>query len=97
MLSMSDVRHTDVEVQNPSTLQQRQDAAQRQADREVADDEEAVNVRIGNTGTVDPGARRETGSDQSRFSTNETVRVRRDPSRLRGLTAPPIIAMYVSW
>lgn len=48
---MPDVRHTDVEVANPSTLQQRQDAAQRQADAEVGDEEEAINVRIGDTGT----------------------------------------------
>jgi hypothetical protein len=45
------VLHTDVEVVNPSTLQQRQDAAQRQADAEVGDEEEAINVRIGDTGT----------------------------------------------
>jgi hypothetical protein len=32
----------------------------------------------------------------SRFSTNESVRVKRDPHRLRGLTAPPNIAMYVA-
>jgi hypothetical protein len=47
MVFMSDVRHTDVEVQNPSTLQQRLEAAQRQAAAEVADDEEAVNVEVG--------------------------------------------------
>jgi hypothetical protein len=51
MVFMSDVRHTDVEVQNPSTLQQRLEAAQRQAAAEVADDEEAVNVEVGEKGT----------------------------------------------
>jgi hypothetical protein len=40
------VRHTEVEVANPSRLQQRLDAAQRQADAEVDVDEIAVNVRI---------------------------------------------------
>src|SRR3954454_21489919 len=37
-----------------------------------------------------------TGSCGSRMSTNESVRVKRDPHRLRGLTAPPNIAMYVA-
>lgn len=45
------MRHTDVEVPNPSTLQQRQDAARRQAFVEVGYDEEVTNVHIGETGT----------------------------------------------
>lgn len=48
---MRDVRATDVEVANPSRLQQRLDAAQRQADAEVGVDEVAVNVRITGTAT----------------------------------------------
>jgi hypothetical protein len=51
MVFMSDVRHTDVEVRNPSTPAQRLDAAQRQAAAEVADDEEAINVEVGDKGT----------------------------------------------
>lgn len=43
---MRDVRRTDVEVANPSRLQQRLDAAQRQADGEVGAEEAAINVRI---------------------------------------------------
>jgi hypothetical protein len=48
---MSEVRYTDVEMANPSTAQQRQMAAQRQADTEVGDADEAVNVRLGDVGT----------------------------------------------
>jgi hypothetical protein len=45
-VTMGMTRHTDVEVSNPSRLQQRLEAAQRQADAEVDADEVAVNVRI---------------------------------------------------
>lgn len=48
---MSETRHTDVEVASPSTQRQRIDAAQRQADSEVAEDERADNVRVGDKGT----------------------------------------------
>ena len=48
---MPEVRHTDMNMANPSTLQQRVDAAQRQADGEVADGEEVVNLRVGDKGT----------------------------------------------
>ncbi len=48
---MSEVRHTDIEMANPSTLQQRIHTAQRQAGQEVADGECAVDVRVGDTGT----------------------------------------------
>ena len=48
---MLDVRHTDVEVPNPSTPGQRLDAARRQTDAEVEDDEEVVNVEVGDKGT----------------------------------------------
>jgi hypothetical protein len=51
MFTMPDVRHTDVEVQHPSSPQQRLDAARRQAAAEILADEEAVNVRVGDTGT----------------------------------------------
>jgi hypothetical protein len=48
---MPEVRYTDMNMANPSTLQQRVSAAQRQADGEVADDEEAMNLRVGDKGT----------------------------------------------
>jgi hypothetical protein len=48
---MPEVRHTDIEMANPSTGQQRIEAAQRRADSEVADEERAVNLRVGATGT----------------------------------------------
>lgn len=48
---MYEVRHTDVEMKNPSTPAQRFDAAQRQTAAEVADDEEVVNVEVGDKGT----------------------------------------------
>jgi hypothetical protein len=48
---MLDVQHTDVEVANPSTPQERQDAAQRQADSEVGAAQEAINVCAGDAGT----------------------------------------------
>jgi hypothetical protein len=48
---MPEVRYTDIDIANPSTLQQRVVAAQRQADGEVADGEEAVNLRVGDKGT----------------------------------------------
>lgn len=51
MLAMREVRYTDIEVANPSTPRQRQDAAQRHADAEVGDDEEAISVRVEDTGT----------------------------------------------
>lgn len=51
MVFVSDVRCTDVEDRNPSTVQQRLDAAQHQADREVGVEEEAINVWIGTRGT----------------------------------------------
>jgi hypothetical protein len=48
---MPEVRHTDIEVANPSTLPQRIQAAQRQASSEVADDERPVNLSVGDKGT----------------------------------------------
>ena len=48
---MPEVRHTDIEVANPSTAQARIAMARLQADGEVADDEQVVNVRVGDTGT----------------------------------------------
>jgi hypothetical protein len=48
---MPDVRQTDIQMRNPSTLQARIDAARRQADGEVAKDEHAVNLRVGDKGT----------------------------------------------
>jgi hypothetical protein len=47
---MPEVRQTDVEVPNPSTAQQRIDAARRQADHEVTADERVVNLRVGDKG-----------------------------------------------
>jgi hypothetical protein len=38
-------------MRNPSTLHARIDAARRQADGEVADDEHVVNLRVGDKGT----------------------------------------------
>lgn len=48
---MSEVRHTDIEMANPSTPRQRIDAAQRRATSEVAHHKQAVNVRVGSKGT----------------------------------------------
>ena len=48
---MPDIRHTDINVANPSTPQQRTDAGHRQADDEVTDDEIVANLRVGATGT----------------------------------------------
>jgi hypothetical protein len=48
---MPEVRHTDIEMANPSTRRQRIDAAQRQANNEIAEHEEAVNLRVGDKGT----------------------------------------------
>jgi hypothetical protein len=48
---MPDVRHTDVEMAEPSTRQQRRDAAQRAADAEIGDDQQAVNVVVAEVGT----------------------------------------------
>ena len=48
---MPNVRHTDIEMRNPSTPQARIDAARRQADAEVDDDEQVVNLRVGDKGT----------------------------------------------
>jgi hypothetical protein len=48
---MPDMRHTDIQLRDPSTLQERIDAARRQAECEVAEDEHVVNLRIGDRGT----------------------------------------------
>jgi hypothetical protein len=47
---MPDVRHTDIEMPNPSTPQQRIVAARRQADGEVGPDEQVVTLRVGGKG-----------------------------------------------
>jgi hypothetical protein len=47
---MPDVRHTDIELPNPSTPQQRIVAARRQADGEVGPDEQVVTLRVGDKG-----------------------------------------------
>jgi hypothetical protein len=48
---MPDVRHTDINVANPSTPQQRIDAGHRQADGEVTDDEAVAKLRVSAKGT----------------------------------------------
>jgi hypothetical protein len=48
---MPDMRHTDIQLRDPSTLQERIDAARRQAECEVAEDEYVVHLRIGDRGT----------------------------------------------
>ena len=48
---MPEVRQTDIEVVNPSTVHQRIEAAHRQASCEVTAEEWAVDVRVGETAT----------------------------------------------
>jgi hypothetical protein len=48
---MTDVRHTDIQMRNPSTIRERLDAARRQAQSEVAADEYLSHLRVGHKGT----------------------------------------------
>ena len=48
---MSEVRYTDVEVANPSTVAQRLAVAHRQADAEIGEDEQVVHLQVGGRGT----------------------------------------------
>ena len=49
------IRRTSVEVGNPSRLAQRLEAAQRQADSEVGEDQQAINVAVARIGATHHG------------------------------------------
>ncbi|WP_284235980.1 hypothetical protein [Mycobacterium antarcticum] len=52
---MGIVKHTSVEVGNPSRYAQRLEAAQRHADSEVGQDQRAVDVDVARTGATPGG------------------------------------------